>query len=104
MQLVAATGTESFRLSMARSMWDPRYSELSASSLNERTMLQTRWGEPVLSDGTSIAAPNGAELVATFRQPSARSNELDHSAPSKAHMCVDVAMTLCQDRELADQM
>jgi len=50
-QLIAASGVESFRLTLARGLWDPR------------------WGEATLADGTSLSAPQGAELVAEFRGP-----------------------------------
>ena len=50
-QVIAATGVKSFRFTLARGLWDPR------------------WGEAVLSDGTSLTAPQGAELVADFRGP-----------------------------------
>lgn len=50
-QVIVATGVASFRLSLARGLWDPR------------------WGEATLADGASLNAPQGAELVAEFRGP-----------------------------------
>jgi len=51
-QLVTETGVESFRLSLARGLWN------------------IKWGEPSLADGTPVSSPQGAELQAMFRQTS----------------------------------